>query len=375
LTREEAETYLETRRGQGYNTILVELIEHYFSTTPPKNAYGQGPFVTPGDFGTPNEAYFAHAEWVIARALEKGMLVLLTPAYMGYGGGAEGWYQEMQANGVTKLRNYGRYLGTRFAAYPNIMWVHGGDYLPPDRTGMRAIAEGIREISGQWLHTFHGSRVSSALGFLGTSEAWLTVNNWYADRAVVSGARTEYTRSTMPYFLSEARYEGDGTVDEVGVRRQAYQVLLSGATGHLMGHKTVWQFLAGWGSALTAPGAATLRYAKEVAEARAWWTWVPDLSGALVSGGVGSAPNEAVGAWTTDRTGAVVYLPTIRTITVQLGQLTGPRVAARWYDPTTGSYQTIPGSPFTGGTAQTFRPTANNARNKSDWVLILDSTP
>jgi hypothetical protein len=50
-------------------------------------------------------------------------------------------------------------------------------------------------------------------------------------------------------------------------------------------------------------------------------------------------------------------------------------VAARWYDPTTGSYQTIPGSPFTGGTSQTFRPAANNARNKSDWVLILDSTP
>src|ERR1035438_4484555 len=62
LTREEAELYLEKRRSQGFNSIIVNLIEHKFRG--PVNRYGEGPFTTPGDFSTPNEKYFEHADWV-----------------------------------------------------------------------------------------------------------------------------------------------------------------------------------------------------------------------------------------------------------------------------------------------------------------------
>ena len=66
------------------------------------------------------------------------MLVLLAPAYMGYAGGQEGWYQEMQANGATKLQAYGQYVANRFLAYDNNLWVHAGDYNPPDTNLMCA---------------------------------------------------------------------------------------------------------------------------------------------------------------------------------------------------------------------------------------------
>ena len=56
LTREEAEMYLEHRRRQGFNSIIVNLIEHKFRG--PVNRYGQGPFMTPGDFSQPNDKYF-----------------------------------------------------------------------------------------------------------------------------------------------------------------------------------------------------------------------------------------------------------------------------------------------------------------------------
>ena len=108
--------YLDDRRARGFNTVLVNLIEHQFANSPPANRYGQQPFLTPGNFSTPNDAYFAHAEWVVDQAAQRGMLVLLAPVYLGYGGGNEGWYQELKANGTTKCRQYGRYVGQRFAS-------------------------------------------------------------------------------------------------------------------------------------------------------------------------------------------------------------------------------------------------------------------
>ena len=139
LTTENVDLYLETRRQQGFNAVIVELIEHMFTDNPPNNAYNDPPFTTAGDFSTPNEAYFAHAEYVISKANEKGMLVLLAPAYLGYQGGDEGWYQEMSANGATKLRAYGQWVANRFKNYDNILWVQGGDYDAPDKTLARAV--------------------------------------------------------------------------------------------------------------------------------------------------------------------------------------------------------------------------------------------
>src|SRR3569833_3174971 len=55
LTEDDADMYLETRRRQGFNAIIVNLIEHKFNG--PVDRYGQNPFTTPGDFSTPNEKY------------------------------------------------------------------------------------------------------------------------------------------------------------------------------------------------------------------------------------------------------------------------------------------------------------------------------
>lgn len=68
-TKEEAEQYLENRRRKGFNTIIVNLIEHKFPGR--TNRYGEGPFLVEGDFSTPNEKYFEHADWVIRKAGRK----------------------------------------------------------------------------------------------------------------------------------------------------------------------------------------------------------------------------------------------------------------------------------------------------------------
>jgi hypothetical protein len=378
LTNAQVDQYLEDRRQKGFNTVLVNLLEHQFADQAPKNVYGDAPFLTPGDFSTPNEAYFAHAEYVIAKAAEKGMLVLLTPAYMGYQGGSEGWYQEMGNNGVAKLRAWGQYVATRFATYDNIVWVHGGDYTPPEKNLLRAVANGIRDVdtAGRWPQTFHGGRGTAALNFLSTgTDPWLSINTIYTDaQTVVSGAFGQYNLSAMPFFLVEAGYENND-VDRQGVRGQAWQTMLSGGSGHVMGNWPVWYFGSGWQSALNSGGASTLGYLRTLLEARAWWTLVPDQGATLLTSAPGSGSNRAVAALASDGSYALVYTPGPKTLAINMARLVGPQVQARWFDPSAGTYSNISGSPFAASGTRSFTAPATNAGGDYDSVLVLESVP
>ncbi len=383
LTREQADQYLEDRRAKGFTAVLVSLLESTYANNPPKNVYGDGPFTIDGDFGTPNERYFAHVDYVVNKAAEKGLLLLMTPSYLGCCG--DGWLQHMRDNGTSKLMRYGEYLGNRYRSFPNILWVNGGDQAPAsagDRALVDAIANGILSIDGGKLQTFHTGRFSSALQY--TSAPWLTVNNIYTDASsVVAQALGEYARSTMPFFLIEAQYEEGTSGGSQTMRVQAYQAVLSGAMGHVYGNSPVWYFNAPtwsnpsgvtWQQALDSQGARSMKHVAALFAPRSWWTLTPDTNNTLLTGGIGSGPDRAVAARAADGSFAIAYMPSVRTITVNLSQLTGPRVNARWYDPASGTYAAVTGSPFPASGSQTFRPAGNNAFGFGDWALVLEST-
>jgi hypothetical protein len=378
LTREEAEQYLEDRRLKGFSAILVMLISQHVLIGPSSNAYGDAPFMTAGDFGTPNEKYFAHADWVLRKAAEKGILVLLAPAYAGYQGtGEEGWYPTMQANGTGNLRTYGRYVGTRYRGFNNIIWINGGDFNPPEsgKDLVRAVANGIRDVIPDSLHTFHGGRGTAALQYWGTSEPWLNVNDIYTDEnTVVSAAFQEHARSQMPFFLIEARYENEGAGTPAVVRAQAYQALLSGASGQVMGNRPIWGFMPGWQMALNGSGSRSMTHLRNLFEARSWWMLQPDTDASLLTAGISSGADRAAAALAADRSFAIGYVPTVRTVTVNMGRLAGPRLRANWCDPANGVCSVVAGSPFLASGSQSFRPAGNNSSNFGDWVLVLEST-
>lgn len=383
LTREQVDQYLDDRHARGFNTVLVNLIEHKFSNNPPKNVYGQGPFLTPGDYSTPNEQYFAHADWVIRRAGEKGFLVLLVPSYLGYNGGDEGWYQDMVANGATKLREYGRYLGRRYAGFGNILWTHGGDYNPPNKALVTEIVAGIREFDARALNSAHSAPETAAADYWG-GESWLQINNVYTYNAVYSTALAQYARAgQMPFFLMESQYENGPDTTEQRLRTQAYHALLSGAMGQVFGNSPIWYFNAAgffpaitltWQQWLNSRGAQSMTHVYSLFAPRSWWTLQPDAGNTTLTGGLNSGQDRAVAARAADRSFAIAYLPSVRTVTVNLGQLAGPKVNARWYDPANGFYSTVTGSPFSASGSQAFRPTGNNAFNFGDWALVLEST-
>jgi hypothetical protein len=70
----------------------------------------------------------------------------------------------------------------------------------------------------------------------------------------------------------------------------------------------------------------------------------------------------------------MVYLPSVRSIAVDMSKLAGP-ATARWYDPTNESYSAVSGSPIANANRHQFRPPGSNAAGDGDWVLVLETDP
>jgi hypothetical protein len=115
---------------------------------------------------------------------------------------------------------------------------------------------------------------------------------------------------------------------------------------------------------------------------RRWFDLVPDTGHRLVTSGYGSYSaggdlndNDYVtAAHTPDGALAIAYLPTGQPVVVDMRRMAGPRVQAQWYDPTSGSYSTIPGSPFAPRGSRRFTVPGRNDEGDEDWVLVLTAT-
>ena len=106
----------------------------------------------------------------------------------------------------------------------------------------------------------------------------------------------------------------------------------------------------------------------------AWWQLEPDTDNALLTGGIGRGSARAAVAIARDRSFAIVYLPSSRTVTLDLRGMLEPLVALRWYDPSNGRSFEVAGSPFSRSAERSLIPPGTNGSGFSDWVLLLSST-
>ncbi|HMD86395.1 MAG TPA: glycoside hydrolase family 140 protein [Terriglobia bacterium] len=372
----EVEQYLKNRRQKGFNTIIVELIEHKFCKKPPLNEAGDAPFTTPGDFSTPNEKYFAHADWVIRKAGEYGMQVLLVPIYLGYKGTDEGWIEELLKLEPEKCLAYGRYLGKRYKDFDNIIWVMGGDRNPETALEkVDLIALGIREFDQRHLFTAHCHPENSAADQY-TGGKWLDINTTYSYEIIHSKLLGDYNRTpTLPFFLIESAYEGEHNSSEVQIRRQAYWSVLCGGFGHVMGNNPIWHFdgpglfpaMMTWQQAMDLPGSVGMMYWGRLFRSRAWFDLVPDHKHEVVTGGLGefTGLDYLAAARTSDGSTVIAYLPSKRTISVDMSKVSGAQTTGWWFDPRTGRATAAGDFPTSG--SQELTPSG-----EGDWVLVLD---
>jgi hypothetical protein len=374
VTKEDAEQYLEDRRQKGFTVILVNLLEHEFSDKAPANIYGDAPFTTAGDFSKPNEAYFAHADWVLQKAEEKGLLVLLAPAYLGYGGGSEGFYQEMVASSAANLESYGKFLGQRYLAQPNILWLQGGDYDPPNQSVVESVVKGIRSVDTAHLTSAHTQRNEAASDVWG-SATWLDVDNVYTGADSHGPSLALFAKTQKPFFLIEAYYEHEHSMTEEALRAQAYGALLGGAMGQLFGNNPMWCMSAStclaateapstWQADLDSRGSKDMAVLAKAFSGLAWEKLAPSSKLLATDSADGFA------ALATDGSFAWVYTQKAGSIEVDLSLFSGSVTVTR-VDPTSGAEQALTTSPAANQGKQSFGVDKPNATGTDDWLVRL----
>lgn len=380
LSKANAINYLSDRAQKGFNLVLVNLIEHKFATNAPANLAGQAPFTIPGDFNSPNESYFSHADWVINEAAKKGLVVLLAPLYLGYRCGSEGWCADVKASSVATMRNYGRYVGNRYKNFPNIIWLIGGDTDPVADGVAEKVSEfvaGMREFDKVHLFTSHNAPEQAATD-VWRSETWLNLNNIYTYNNTYPMALAQSNRAgSKPFFLIETYYENEHNSTPLDLRRQAYWTVLSGGIGgHIFGNCPIWHFNSpsgsgfcvgrAWQSQLSSTGSTTLAYLGRLFASRAFYKLMPDQGHSVLTAGFGSGETYAAAAWASDGSFVIAYIPTNRTVTIDLSKVAGPSVRAWWFNPRTATASLINSYQPKGSTI--FTPP-----DEHDWVLVLDN--
>lgn len=386
LSAEDIDRYLDDRQRRGFNSIIVNLIEHRFASHAPRTLAGLAPFTTAGDLSTPNPAYFELAHDVVRRANDRGIVVWLFPAYLGYGGGDDGFFQEMRASDRDRLRRYGRFVGRRFKDLPNIVWAMGGDYTPKpeDQWVVAEVAQGILEVDGTHLMTGHGAPEYSAVAAFGEPQ-WLTVNSVYTYESTLFGpVQKEYQRRPCrPFVLLESTYEGEHDASPDQIRRQAYWAMLGGACGQFFGNNPIWHFdgpglypvQTTWVEALDGTGSRDMTRLRDFFSALPWQRLEPEQSHAVVTDGYGDGTATALTACTADGRLSVTYIPSTgtasRTLRVNLQHFSRP-IGARWYNPADGTWKQIPVDPLPDQGAHRFRTPGDNGTGTSDWLLVLE---
>lgn len=339
---------------------------------------GIRPFRAPGDLSTPNNAYFSRADAIIRIAARHGIAVFLDPIEAG------GWLDVLRRNGPNKAYAYGRYLGRRYRQFPNLVWFNGNDFQTwhssIDDALVRAVARGIRSTDPNLLQTVELNYPISASLDNARWRGRIELDAAYTYAPTYAEVLAAYSRRHfLPVFMVEANYEGehDYTGPQI-LRRQEYWSLLSGAAGQFCGNKYTWPFSKGWQSHLNTVGSRQMTYVTNLFAKRRWFDLVPDRAHEVLVSGYGTESQNgnvndsdyATAARTPDGTLVIAYLPTPRPIAVDMSKLSGP-VRARWYDPATGAFLPVTGSPFANAGARTLTPPGRNGGGDGDWVLVL----
>jgi hypothetical protein len=383
LSPHQADGFFADRQAAGFNAVWINLLcSTYTGGRPDGSTYdGILPFTTPGDLATPNPRYFQRVDRMLRLAAAHGLTVFLDPAETG------SFLSVLKANGVAKSLQYGRYLGTRYRSFDDIVWMSGNDFQswqdPSDDAVVRAVARGIRQTDHRHIHTLElDYPVSGSLDDARWSHL-VDLNASYTYYPTYAQVLTDYDRpARRPTFLVEANYEFEHNAADEGtpaiLRRQEYWSLLSGAAGQFYGNHWTWPFAGGWQDHLDTTGSAEMAFVNKLFAGRPWWELIPDRQHTLVTAGFGTfADSGALGdndyataARTPNGSLAMAYLPTVRTVTVDMSRM-GGEVSASWYDPTNGHSAPVAGSPFPNQGARSFTPPGPNAAGDGDWVLVL----
>ncbi len=299
LEEEDIRIYLRNRREKGFNVIQT-VLAHVL----PGNEAREGV----KDVTRPE--YWDFVDRAVRLAEEMELYLGILPAW--------GSFVKEGVLNRDNVERYASFLGKRYQDSPNIIWILGGDVRGDEGYELYCKEASIlKEYNPDRLVTYHPfGRTSSSLWF--HQEKWLDFNmfqsghrrydqeslgewddngaretffgedNWkYVERDHGYVSREDGSVLDKPTLDGEPSYEGipqglhnprNPYWEEWDVRRYAYWSVFAGAAGHTYGSNAIMQFYGNpseqgaygvrevWKDALHHPGAAQLRYLKELME-------------------------------------------------------------------------------------------------------------
>ncbi|MDO5447465.1 MAG: glycoside hydrolase family 140 protein [Prevotellaceae bacterium] len=293
LNRDDVEFYLTKEKENGYNVEQVQVL----CSTPTYNIYGRAGNRHDFDFTKESTddvyGYWEHLDYIVEFAESQGIYIAMDVI----------WGSQLGRMDEQKAANLGKFIGERYAKYPNIIWMIGGDIMGNKKPEVwDAMARAIKKADSIHMMTFHPrGRTTSAWWF--NDREWMDFNmfqsghrrygqrNGDGDYTIKDDTEEDnwrYVEMSLekkpikPIIDGEPSYEDipqglhDGTQprwQDYDVRRYAYWAVFAGCFGHTYGHNSIMQFMRPgilpsffaekpWWDALNDPGYKQMKYLK-----------------------------------------------------------------------------------------------------------------
>ena len=392
LKKTEIEKYLENRRKKGFNVIQAVILAEFDGLRKP-NQYGEIP-LKDLDPTQPNEKYFGLVDWTVNEALKRNIFMGLLPTWGDKV--IKLWGKGPEVFDETNAYSYGKWLGQRYASFPNIIWILGGDRPPltdsvDKKEVWRSMAKGIFEATNQRaVITYHPWGESSSTQFW-PNEPWLTIHMLQSGHARKENPVWEWInrdRQIMPVkpvLDGEPNYEDhpinwdkkNGYFRDYDVRRQCYRSVFSGACGVTYGNQAMWQFYSNreepiaypersWIETLDRPGAFQVGYLKRLIESKSALNRIPDQS--IIQAGQGDKAEYITAFRDAQNKYGMIYLPVGKKIVVNTFFIEGDNVKVSWFNPRSGKIEKTNNTKK----SASMEFNAPSVGLKNDWVLIIE---
>jgi len=392
LSPAQVEQWATNRESHGFNAAIVSLVGGPGNGANTNGSTYDGilPFNS-GNITSFNEAYWTRMDNYLTILKNHGITAFLYPM--------DGWNTltggAFHGKSAADSRTYGQIVANRYASYPNIFWMAGGDYNGFDSTVNSEFTNMLAGIGSTGNNKpfsiqLNNETISTDVSTYEPLANWnfaYTYSTTY-EQILKAYNRTPSTRDPRPVLFGEGNYEGEdnyggpATTNET-LRRQQLWTLTSGGAGEFTGSQD-WQFNTGWETRLDTVWISQMQKVRNFFSDLNWSQLVPDDKSAVVTAGRGTkitadgyrdvlANDYVTAAQTPDKSQTVVYVPTslsgagvARTITLDLSKLpTG--FTATWVDPTDATASqvaTVDGS----GTVTTPAVHSDGTR---DWLLVI----
>jgi len=393
--RKQADHYLEKRAEQGFNVVQAVALAEIDGIHSP-NPYGETPLIN-DDPRTPNALYFEHVDYIIQKADSLGLYIALLPTW-GDKVFTHSWGVGPEIFDVQNAHAFGKWIGSRYKDYDNIIWIIGGDRNPRPHTDdveiWNQMAHGIVQSAGGYENTlmsYHPQpKENGGSSTWFHNEPWLDFNMHQTGHCANQGTYKHIAHDyglepTKPTLDGEPLYEDHPNcfnAKELGyslprdIRRIMYWNVFAGAFGQSYGSHNVWQMytldkegingpLRPWPEALDLPMAHQMKHLKNLLLSRPFLSRIPDQS--MI--GTQEENNDYVSA-TRDQNGsyALFYFPTGKTTVLNLESMVGEKFNSWWFDTRTGNA-------FHGPEIHNQGPvdiTPPSTGLGQDWVLVVD---